>query len=312
MTTIVGDRLTFRFPEVHQLAECGIDFQRTLRIPDDSRTYPLPPGLGPFPLRHLDDFADRLPQESVRRGGVIMPIHQAEALWMRFSDHFGSGYPCAIKVATGKICAVTGEEWQEGLATDPQNYVVVPGQPWLDGYCVGKGTIRQFMAMPLGGGHTVEEQMTGQGIHGGVQIAVYPMKNEVHKELRLPGPFIGVREGVAYSPAMGLAPGGRMSQEIYRDEFGLDAWDQEQGNRCFVTMANSTQWMAITGERPPTQPPTAREYAQAGLPWFLYYDADREALAGAERLAELRSLAENQQVEEPMTSHEGETEGRKP
>ena len=45
---------------------------------------------------------------------------------------------------------------------DPQNYVVVPGQPWLDGYCVEKGIIRQFVAMPLGQGYSVEEQLTGE------------------------------------------------------------------------------------------------------------------------------------------------------
>ena len=294
MITIVGDQLTFRFPEVHRFAKCGIEFQRTLRIPDDERTYPLPPGLGRFPLRHLDDFADRMPRESVRRGGVVMPIHQAEALWINFEDRWGSPYPCAIKVATGKVCAISGESWQEGLTRDPQNYVVVPGQPWLDGYCVAKGTIRQFVAMPLGDGHTVEEQLTGQGVHGGLQIAVYPMKSEVHKELGLVEPgWVCREEVVAYAREMGLAPGGRMSQEIYEDEFGLDAWDQDHSSRCFVTMANSQQWMAITGERPPTQPPTVREYAKAGLPWFLHYDGDREALAGAERLAKLKSLAES-------------------
>jgi hypothetical protein len=29
----------------------GISFHRTLRVPDDGRTYPLPPGLGRFPVR---------------------------------------------------------------------------------------------------------------------------------------------------------------------------------------------------------------------------------------------------------------------
>jgi hypothetical protein len=28
--------------------------------------------------------------------------------------------------------------------SDPQNYVVVPGQPWLDGFAAGEGLIRQF------------------------------------------------------------------------------------------------------------------------------------------------------------------------
>ena len=31
-------------------------FQRTLRIPDDGRTDPLPVDLGAFPLRSVDDF----------------------------------------------------------------------------------------------------------------------------------------------------------------------------------------------------------------------------------------------------------------
>ena len=222
MITIIGDHLTFRFPEVHQFAKCRIEFQRTLRIPDDGQTYPLPPGLGRFPLRHLDDFADRLPQESVRRGGVIMPIHQAEALWIRFEGPWSAPYPCAIKVATGKVCAISGEPWQEGLTQDPQNYVVVPGQPWLDGYCVEKGMVRQFVAMPLGGGHTAEEQLTGQGVHGGLQIAVYPMKRETYEAWRRPEPRYGRPRwyGADYAP-MGLAPGGRMRQQIYRDEFGL-------------------------------------------------------------------------------------------
>ncbi len=312
MITIVGDQLTFHFPEVHRFAKCRVGFQRTLRIPDDDRTYSLPPGLGSFPLRHLDDFADRLPQESVRRGGVLMPIHQAEAMWIRFESRWGSRYPCAIKVATGKVCAISGEPWREGLTGDPQNYVVVPGQPWLDGYCVGKGTIRQFVAMPLGDGYTVEEQLTGEGLHGGLQIAVYPMKCEVYEGLRLPRPFVGVREGGDRWRGMGLAQGGRMRQEIYRDEYGLDAWDQEEGRRCFMTMANSKQWKTITGERPPTRPPTVREYAKAGLPWFLYYDADREALDGAERLVGLRSVAEAAPEDEASTTKREGTGGSKP
>ena len=45
-----NDRLIFRFPGVHKDAELAIEFQRTLRIPDDNREYRLPPGLGRFPL----------------------------------------------------------------------------------------------------------------------------------------------------------------------------------------------------------------------------------------------------------------------
>ena len=61
MITLEHDCLVFRFPEVHKDARCAIEFQRTLRIPDDGLEYPLPPGMGGFPLRHLDDYARRVP-----------------------------------------------------------------------------------------------------------------------------------------------------------------------------------------------------------------------------------------------------------
>ena len=140
MIVLENDRLEFRFPEVHAEARCSIAFQRTLRIPDDGRDYPLPPGLGAFPLRHLDDFGERLPGSWRERGGVIAPMHQAEAMWIAFD----SDYPFAVKVATGKSCAITGDPWVDRLNRDPQDYAVLPEQPWLDGYCVEKGVVRQF------------------------------------------------------------------------------------------------------------------------------------------------------------------------
>ena len=36
---------------------------------------------------------------------------------------------------------------------------------------------------------------------------------------------------MSISPGMGLAPGGRMRQEIYDDPYGLDAWDQRASIR---------------------------------------------------------------------------------
>ena len=194
-----------------------------------------------------------------------------------------------MKVATGKICAITGDAWVERLNRDPQDYAVLPDQPWLDGYCVEKGTIRQFVAMPLGQGYTVEEQMTGAAVHGGLQFVAYPMKAERYKALQAEQGEFG--DHVVYSATfaeeapMGLAPGGRMKQDIYDDPYGLDAWDQRHGSRCFVSLLNTTQWMATTGERPPTEPPTAQSYAAGGLPWFEYYGGDLQAVDGSEKTA---------------------------
>src|SRR3712207_3544367 len=113
MIELQGDALVFRFPDVHQDAVLRVQFQRTLRIPDDGRDYPLPPGLGAFPRRHVDDFAARVPESWMRHGGVMLPMYQSEAMWLRFSTP--RGYPFAVKVAAGKLNAVTGEPWRDGL-----------------------------------------------------------------------------------------------------------------------------------------------------------------------------------------------------
>ena len=65
--------------------------------------------------------------------------------------------------------AVTGSSWTQGLHQHPQDYLVIPEQPWLDGYCVEKGMIRQFVAMLLGADYSAEEQITGQADVGGLQ-----------------------------------------------------------------------------------------------------------------------------------------------
>ncbi len=292
MIELRGSRLVFRFPEVHEDAVLEVEFQRTLRIPDDNREYPLPPGLGSFPLLHVDDHAERLPPAWRRRGGVFLPMHQAEAMWIAFE----ADYPMAVKIAAGKINALTGEPWRDELTEEPQDYLVAPEQPWLDGFCVRKGLIRQFVAMPLGEGYSAEEQLTGEAQHGGLQIAVSPMTAEeweaIQKEL------VRARHAdLSYAPLdaapeMGLAPGGLMRQEIYEDPHGFDAWELGVRSRCYVHILNSAQFLAATGARPPQEPPTALEYAEAGLPWFEYYGGDLEALEGAKILAGLDSVAQ--------------------
>ena len=301
MIELKHDELVFQFPEVHEDAVCRVDFQRTLRIPDDNREYPLPPGLGRFPVEHVEDHSSRLPAAWIERGGVLLPMYQAEALWINFSSGIGfrrgASYPFAVKIAAGKINAVTGDEWSNELVKDPQDYLVVPDQPWLDGFCVQKGLIRQFVAMPLGQGYTAEEQISGAAEHGGIQIIVYPMKRDRYEEMLKQSTRVFDAD-VCYSLAapcesasMGLAPGGLMRQEIYEDEYGYDAWDVSQSSRCFVHILNSAQWKIATGKPVPGQQPSAADYTKAGLPWFEYYDDKLGALSGAKKLAGMDSVA---------------------
>jgi len=308
MIELKSNHLVVSFPELPMHPQVGIDFQRTLRIPDDGKNYPLPPGLGSFPLRHIDDYGRRMPAAWLKRGGVLLPMWQSEALWLNFHSNFiadrRTSYPFAVKVATGKISAITGDPWQRGLSRSPQDYLVVPKQPWLDGYCVEKGVIRQFVAMPTGEGYSVEEQLTGKAEFGGIQVEIFPMRSDVFERRfpivkRLPEArrFMASMPAMAGAclceePGMGLAPGGRMRQEIYQDPYSIHDWDEEHSSRCFIHLVNSATWQAITGEAPPSTPLSASDYARAGYPWFDYYDAELEALNGSKTLATVKSVKE--------------------
>ncbi|MFC1880975.1 hypothetical protein ACFL2S_05705 [Thermodesulfobacteriota bacterium] len=79
------------------------------------------------------------------------------------------------------------------------------------------------------------------------KFVVYPMKREVFEKrfpkriLREDNALFSLMK-VCESPAdfdMRLAPGGRMSQEIYKDPFKLSDWDLDQKSRCFIHIANS-------------------------------------------------------------------------
>ena len=285
---LIEDQLIFRFPGVHSEAELAIGFQRTLRIPDDNHSYNLPPGLERFPLSRVDDFPDNLPDSWNEHGGVFFPMYQSEALWINFR----ADYPMAVKIAAGKVNAVTGEAWEEKLSGETQDYLVVPEQPWLDGFCVEKGLIRQFVAMPLGEGYTPEEQLTGEAEHGGLQIAVYPMDRSRYEEMhRISEGMLRDIPPCAAAPDMGLAPGGLMRQEIYDDPHGIHAWERSVASRCFVHIVNSVTLFEMTGCQPPGNPQTAQDYTDAGLPWFDYYGGDLKALEGANKLAGLDSVA---------------------
>jgi hypothetical protein len=276
----------------------SVTFQRTLRIPDDGQDYPLPPGLGAFPIRRVEDYADNVPEQWRERGGVFIPMYQREALWLSFSA--AHWRPNAIKVAVGKINAITGQEWAETLQAKPQDYIVCPDQPWLDGINDGDGFIRQFVAMPLGMGYTVEGQVTGKEEFGGIQIIVFDPRpgrfpDEPPQEERFAYPA-GAMQLAAAPPAagteMGLAAGGRMRQKIYPDEYGIDTWDQANFGRVYVHIVNSMMFREITGQDPPATPISAKEYAKRGLPWFDLYDEEKGTLASSDTLQKVKTVKE--------------------
>lgn len=213
-----------------QLNGLNITFHRTLRLPEDGKVHALPPSLGAFPLRRVDDYKDKVPAAWRDHGGVFFPLYQREAMWISFNT---ARTPLAVKVAAGKVNAVSGTPWTETLtkldrknAGDPdQDYLVAPHQKWIDGFNVGDGVIRQFVAMPLGMKYTVEAQVTGEEKFGGLQLLAFAAKaggpadkNLAHASAR------GVTKGMSLGGAGGqhvnstyVTPG------VYTNELLFDA-----------------------------------------------------------------------------------------
>jgi hypothetical protein len=96
---------------------------------------------------------------------------------------------------------------------------------------------------------------------------------------------------------MGLASGGQRRQQTYSDHVGFEAWDGSHSSRCVFHLCNLLVWQSITGHLPSYPPATAKSYSKAGLPWFDYYQDGIEALAGANTLAELKSVSQIPQAE---------------
>ncbi|MFJ8106102.1 hypothetical protein [Streptomyces sp. NPDC096132] len=293
----------------------AVRFMRTLRLPE-SGTHDLPPGLGAFPVRRVADHPDTVPADWLARGGVMLPMYLREAMWLSFG---GSAEPAALQIGAGKVCAVSGKPWSDRLSPDPQNYVALPRQPWLDGINSGKGTVRQFVAVPLGLGATVEGQVTGEEVWGGVQLQSFPLTEEkraawreaerrlsletrsVKSVGRSPGaapmmpaaaPAPGGAPRARAAAAMGLGVGGSMRQEVYRDVRPVTDYTRRPAARVFVHLVTPPEWRRITGEEPPPSPVDRAAYTKAGLPWFDYYDQDAQDVAPSDALAEVKPVGE--------------------
>jgi len=165
----------------------SVNFQRTLRIPDDGVDHALPPGLGKFPLHAAHDHV-RTPAHWRAADGklhVFMPMHNAEAVWLSFAGQSLA----AVQVGAGAVNATSGEHFvpgrlETGKEDGTQAYCVRPLQPWLDGIKAGAGTVRQFVSTHRGSGGSVEAQLTGSDAVGGLHVFVAPpLRTDVHAVL---------------------------------------------------------------------------------------------------------------------------------
>jgi hypothetical protein len=327
-----------------------VQFERTLRVPNDGKTYNLPPGLGSFDLTSVTKHWKSVPAKWLADGGVFLPIYQREAMWLRFS-----GDQALLRVAAGDINAISGKKWSGTSGAmqtaAAQDYCVLPHQPWLDGFRSGPEHVSQFVAMPVGRGYTVEEQVTG-GSSGGMLLEVIPLFEHreaafvvsastepvsdilrTPKELGLvPGTILHctlpdtyrdptlqeyveeLREyadipadrplflqvtysdrcdhGMKYtriqkestlhlvlrlrgggcSETMGLAMGGKIKQNIYKDKDAVHRFaDYDRVMTVRVHMLNSVAYQQVTGGPMPPTPVSYDTYVSHNFPMFDIY-----------------------------------------
>jgi hypothetical protein len=135
------------------------------------------------------------------KGGMFFSMYQREAMWINFESKKS---PYLVNIYCGGVNAVSGASpmdtftaklrqikiFTESPERDErlrrlQDYIVLPDQPWLDGFATADGIVKQFVAMPFGSGYSVEAQITGQEVAGGLHFEVTPLRDSYQVFLKM-------------------------------------------------------------------------------------------------------------------------------
>jgi len=256
------DQLLFSFPEVHPDAKLMVEFQRTLRIPDGEREFPLLPGLGRFPLFPVQDLVAQGKAPWLEQVEAMLPMYQSEAMWLSFQPSYSVAhetfYPFAVKISAGSRDAVTGRTCSPALHRNPQDYLVLNQQSWLGGFSNGHGTVHQFVAVPFG-----NKELGGDNQHNGnqgrLQIEVFPLARQAF-DLYFPSDSWKAHLSADTDRATGIGAEPREPhselepQRLNGHSFRHEDWDRDTRASYSLHLANSLQWCSMTGSPPPSPP----------------------------------------------------------
>lgn len=301
------------------------NFQRTCRVPTGKKNT-LPAGLGSFPIYRCSDFKEGIPKDWNEKS-YFMPMYAQEAMWISFRDSY-RGQPKALIVAAGSINAISGKQMKNKkeykLDADKQNYLVVPPQPWLDGWKDPEGKVYQFVAAEMGSGETVEGQITGEEKIGGIQLAVFDPKEGQKlvpesrpREYIQSGGYLG--DYLSFAPkgsrgimkccfsasaqrtrsvtSMGLGRGGEIIQKIYPDPHGVEVWKKTPTEVNTLYLISSEDFKQVTGCAAPETPVTYEKYQELGYPWFLLHDQHMDDQKGNKIFSKLKPVESGKKKE---------------
>ncbi len=281
---------------------------RTVRLPLDPRAngkpWDLPAGIEPFAIRNSSSL--RNGSAALKAGtDVVIPAYGNEAAYFGFSTV--GGRPVLIKMYVGGVNTITGKVTDKpNLTIDPahQDYFVIGGnansssQPWSDGIRVNQDTVRQFI-FTADAKQSVEAQVRGQSVVGGMQIIAIPMNEAYYRDVYAPKFAVSANRGLhtrGMSADMEIGAGAEIEQKVYSDAITgksdpAKIWDISRATVAQIQFVPAALWPALTGEKMPTAPLTPAQYANAGIPFFKLPDADEKAVAGASPLSNVKPSA---------------------
>ncbi len=219
--------------------------------------------------------------------------------------------PHALIIGAGNINAISGKPFDSSAGKrcpstgldvkleKEQNYVVVPTQPWIDGWKAEDGKVYQFVAAELGSGQTVEGQITGVESVGGIQFIAYAAKDPAKLRSIHPPMLYGAECALAGAKAlrcassvtsMGLGRGGEIDQKIYPDPYGIEVWQNKPVAVEVVYLVSSKDFKQITDHDAPPTPVTYEAYQKQGLPWFELQDKHWGDTKGSDKFGKLKPV----------------------
>lgn len=299
-----------------KLGPLTVEFHRTVRVAESRTPANLPPSLGRMKPYEVKAYRERCPA-IWEDEGVFVGLHDTEALWLSFA----TSRPLALLVGVGAINALTGQPL--GTKLEAGNYLVTPPQPWLDGWKATDGTVYQFVGTPYekGKGLSVGEQILGeQSQSGGLGLALFESKEPL--AVKHPTPqegwgmeatgdtmswggqhvnfgIMGMSTHVAESEPqfrsvirsasfkeMGVGKGGKITQKVYADPYGLEVWKELPSQTRAVYFVHAELLAEITGT-PIAKPVSQGEYQGA---WYGLKDEAEGDVAGSETFTGLKSV----------------------
>lgn len=300
----------------------SVTLHRTIRVAAKDVSN-LPPSLGALPIYKVADYKETCPSYWEEEA-VFVALHNQEAVWLSFENEdplavlIGAG---GVNALNGEKLELNLKE-ENYIVTPPQPWL--DGWKDKDGtvYQFVSTTFKDGEGLSVGEQLHKEECSTG-----GMGIAVFEAKDPVllHRPVVLKGPeeIWGTSSGEPLIPSkiyccsldscyysdsmsqhtsnsihldcdvsdmpseMAIGKGGKITQKIYPDPYGIDTWKKEPIAAQAIYLINSEQFSKITGLPMPDLPRDAESYYGK---WFGLKDESFKDIAGSEIFTGLKTV----------------------